>query len=231
MRVMKLMKLLSGLGALGLVGMVISCGTELVDAFDAAKQQEIDIDLIEEYLSDNGYTDYDTLDIDVRVVILEKGTGETMDYNDNIQFDFIAKFTNDTIFDTSIAQVAYDQDTANMKSFVLERDDNDQLELDRYGLQGLDDIKYDAGYSAIYSSKESYKPLITTHSIEGWFIRSQTYSVKGLPAGVHHVLDNVRVGGRGLVLLPSFLAYGRVGTSRVDENTIVIFEIRPVEKR
>ena len=141
MKLTKLLKLMGCLGALSIVGMVISCNTDpLVDPFDPVLQQEIDIDIIEEYLSDNGYTDYDTLETGARIVILEEGTGETIEYNENIQFNFIAKFTNDTIFDTSNAQVAYDQDIANIIDSVHVRDDNGQLEKDRYGFQVLDDI-------------------------------------------------------------------------------------------
>jgi len=228
--------LIGSLSALGLVGIVVSCNTDpLVDPFDPVEQQEIDIDIIEEYLSDNGYTDYDTLDTGVRVVILEEGDGEIIEYNENIQFDYLGLFTSDTIFDTSIAEVAYNQDIANITDSVHVRDENGQLELDRYGLQVLDEIDYQIGYSAIYSSLDTYKPLITTHSIEGWFIQShpnvETGAAIGLPAGIHHVLDNTRIGGRGLVLLPSFLAYGRLGSFNVDINTVVMFEIRTVGKK
>ena len=236
MKLIKLLNLIGCLGVLCLIGTVISCNSDpLVNAFDAAAQQRIDIDIIEQYLSDNGYTDYDTLDTDVRVVILEEGDGETIEYNENIRFEFIAAFTSDTIFDTSVAQAAYNQDIANIIDSVHVRDENGQLEIDRYGFQVLDEVNYEIGYSAIYSPLETYRPLITTHSLEGWFIDNNFDFKKdfglGFTQGAHHVLENTNIGGRGLILLPSFLAYGRAGTFRVDGNTVVLFEIRTIEKK
>ena len=109
---MKVLKLIGGFGLLGFIGNLMACGTtDLIEAFDAEAQLADDIEIINEYLADHGHTDFDTLESEVRVVILDEGDGESIEYNDIIQYDYIGTFTNDSLFDTSIARLSYDQDT------------------------------------------------------------------------------------------------------------------------
>ena len=197
---MKILKLIAGLVVLFNLANVVSCSTSrLVDPHDPVEQLEIDIDLIEEYLAENGYTDYDTLDSEVRVVILEEGTGDAIEFSDIIQYEYIGKFTNNVIFDTSIEQLAYDQDVANIIDTTYQKDDNGDFILED-GEKVIETINYEDDYFPIYTPSRDYGPLITTHSQGGWFIL-QTNSIFGFRVGVHEVLDNTM-----LVVLSSWNA-------------------------
>jgi len=237
---MKILKMIVGMGVLCFIGVLISCNdsNELVDPFDPLAQLEEDIALIEEYLSENGFTDYDTLDTGIRLVILEEGTGESIEFNDNIQFDYIGKLLTDVVFRTSIAQVAYDQDLENLTDSVQVKDNNGAPVLDSNGLQELDGIEFTEGYFPVYykTPADPFGLEITTHSLGGWFIQSNPAPpfariILGLPAGIHEIFTQTNIGGRGMVLIPSTLAFGPDGSQGIDSNSSVIFEIRPVRKR
>jgi len=223
---MKTLKLMMLVALGGWMIFFVACQqAELVDPVDPEIQLEEDIAIIEDYLADEGYEDYDTLDTEVRVVILEEGDGEPIEYNDIVSYNFAGKFTDGNLFDTSIAQLAYDQDTANATVYYPET-----IELDENGLAQYDSIDYDTDYLPIYSSSRNYEPFITTHTPGGWFI-SQGGSIPGFADGTHHVLDRVNIGGRGLILLPSREAYGRSGSGSIAPNTVILFEITPVSTR
>ncbi len=226
---MKLFEIIGAIAAFCMIGIVMSCNDDLVDSFNADEQLEIDIEIIEDYLAENGYTDYDTLDSEIRVVILEEGTGEIIEYNDNIQYDYIGVYTDELLFDTSIGELAYNQDLEYTIDSTYQTDDNGDYELDDDGEKILESINYKDDYTGIFSPSRSYEPFITTHSIEGWFIQQSGYST-GFSYGVHHVLKNTNIGGRGLVLIPSFLMYGTTGVGSIDPNTVLLFEIRPLRK-
>lgn len=228
-----MLKSISGL-LFGCMGGLIACNPSIVDPFDAGAHQEEEIALIENYLAENGYTQYDTLQTGTRIFILEKGTGDIIKYNDNIQFDFIGKLLNDTIFDTSIAQLAYDQDALNITDSIHVKDDQGKPVLDKNGLLALDSLKYREGYTPVYSIVNAYEPLITTHSSDGWFLLSHQplhRRATGLPLGIHQVLEQINIGGRGLIFLPSALGYGPQGSLGIAPNTVIIFEIRPIRIR
>jgi len=228
---MKVLKLIGGFGLLSFIGSLMACGAaDLIEAFDAEAQLAEDIEIIEQYLADKGYTEYDTLESEVRVVILDEGDGESIEYNDIIQYDYIGTFANDSLFDTSIAKLSYNQDTLTATYLELAKDDDELPILDVNGLQELDTVAYPDYYLPVYSSLRTYISFITTHSQGGWFIQ-QEGSIQGFKDGTHQILDNVNLGGRGLMLIPSSLAYGRTGTFLIDPNIVILFEIRPVRKR
>ena len=136
---------------------------------------------------------------------------------------------NDSIFDSSIAEVVYKQDTATATYYELSFDSENNPILDRNNLQEVDTIAFPDYYINNYSSSRTYEPFSTVHTQGGWFIQ-QDQLVSGFKDGVHAVLESVNYGGSGLVLLPSATAYGRNGTFGIDPNTVIMFEIRPVEE-
>lgn len=225
---------IKGILAVGAVAILIGltdCGQPIVDPFDPEEQYAIDEEIIEAYLADKGYTDYDTLDSGVRVVILDEGDGEAIEYDDNISYHYYGSFTNDTLFDASVALPLFQQDTsAAIGDVVFETDDDDELVLDVNGLPRIETIEYREGYLTAYNRTRVYQPSITTHTEGGWFIQTSGF-IQGFKDGVHYTLENVNINGQTLLLLPSSLAYGNSPNAGVLRNQVLLFELHPVDKK
>ena len=77
---MRILKHFVWLAMVALLMIFVACGgSELIDPFDPEEQLAEDIDLIEGYIADKGWTDYDTLDNEVRVIVLEAGDGGSIE--------------------------------------------------------------------------------------------------------------------------------------------------------
>ncbi len=99
---------------------MLACGDgNIQEITDPSIQRNADIEIIEEFLAEEGYTDdqIDTTDLGVRYVILDAGTTEfdslIIDESDIVDFDYIGRLTTDTLFDTSIRSVAEGTSTFN----------------------------------------------------------------------------------------------------------------------
>lgn len=228
---MKSLKEIGQILALAGLPIFVSCG-DVVFAEDVEPSTQLadDIAVIEDYLDKEGYTDYDTLDSEVRVVILEEGTGDVINYNDLIWYDYIGSFIDSLIFDTSISSIALEQDMKYaLDSTFLKSLINPELDsLDDQGERILLEVSFQQGYFHIYN--ENPPSFYTTHTPGGWFIK-QSQLISGFKDGIHHVFENVNISGRGLVLIPSDQAYGRGGTIRISPNTPIMFEIRTIRKK
>jgi hypothetical protein len=235
-RMMNKLKLIGGLSSLIALMWLMACaGPQFEEPFDSEEQLEKDIELIEAYLADKGYTDYDTLDNDIRALVLDEGVGEPIEPNDIISFQYVGIFLNDTIFDTSIAKLAYFQDTINaVGNIVFEYDDDDEIVYDINGFAKIDSITYANNYSPIYFETRAYASSKTTHTTTGWYTEQVlTGTVSGYPPSVNYALFNCNIGGRALAIFPSSQAYGNVRDPNFQRfrNRVIMFEIRPVQKR
>lgn len=82
---------------------------------DPAVQRQIDIDLINEYILENGYADFqvDTTVSGARYIILDYGdtlTAETsIEDNDSVRLDYTGVSLDDIVFSTSVDSVATDE--------------------------------------------------------------------------------------------------------------------------
>ena len=232
-RMMKKLKLVICIACLLVLTIIMSCGPQFEEAFDADEQLAIDIELIENYLAIKGYTDYDTLDNDIRALVLDEGIGEFIEPNDIITFHYLGIFLSDTIFDTSIAEIAFEQDTTSRVGDIVFEYIDDVLSLDMNGLPVISEITYKENYSPIYNSTRTYSNSKTTHTQSGWFtdqLLSSGY-ISGYAPAVNYALFNCKIGGRSLALIPSYMAYGNNPTYKDLRNKVLMFEIRPVQKR
>ncbi len=189
------MKLIKGTGQLlssPLLLLSMACGEELVERIDPDVQLQEDIAIIENYLEDNGYTDYDTLSSETRLVVLTLGSGDMIDYGDIVTMDYAGLFTNDSVFDTSV------------DSLTIIRDD---LGVPQDTLNVSPDIT-------------------TTHTPGGWYF-NQTGFISGFKDGVNGTLEQVRVNGTALMLIPSQAAYGTLGQGSIAPNTVLLFKVTP----
>jgi hypothetical protein len=230
----KMMKLTGGIFGLFSLMILMACGPQFEEIFDADEQLAIDIELIEDYIAAKGYTDYDTLDNDLRALVLDVGAGEPIEPLDIISFHYVGIFLNDTIFDTSIKQLAYDQDLANIIDTTYQKNDDGSIKLDDEGNKLVSSINYTPGYFPIYFSTRNYTTTKTTHTTSGWATQQALAgTVAGYPPAVNYALFNCNIGGRALVFLPSGQAYGdnRNPSFKRFRNRVLMFEIRPVFKR
>ena len=78
----------------------------IIELTSSVEQLELDLLEIKEYIQEKGYSNVDTTESRVRFVILEEGTGETIEPNDIVSFDYAGMLLNDTLFDTSRESIA-----------------------------------------------------------------------------------------------------------------------------
>ncbi len=219
------------------IGFQVACGDPLKRDIDDNEQLEIDITDIENYLVAKGYAEYDTLDFDVRALILEEGDGEEIEYGDIVNYHYIGRFLDGVLFDTSYPDLAFKQDTANADSLVFELDDNDNFVLDINGFPKIEYAEYQDDYFTVYQSTRDYAQFITTHTQDGWFVLRESNTIEGFNHGLHFTLENTRLGGKALAILPSqvgtdLLTFSQSVTfSRVFGPQPIAFEIRPIRKR
>ena len=237
-KILEKLKLVVVVSSLSALMLIVACSQQFQEPFDAEEQLEIDIDLIEGFISDyrkeNGLIDYDTLDREVRALVLEEGNGEAIEPNDIISYHYIGKFLSltDTLFDTSIRQLAYDQDLRNIIDTTFQTNSDGSIKLDSEGNKMVSKINYKEGYVPIFSVNRTYTSAKTTHTSTGWRTEQVlSGTVEGYPLAVNFALFNCRLGGRALAILPSQAAYGRLGSGLIPPNTVIMFEIRPVQKR
>jgi hypothetical protein len=103
--------------------LMFSCneGT-IVEQVDPSIQRAIDIEIINDYLTEKGYdpATVDTTESGVRYIIIDEGQTSfdslSIDESDIVDFDYIGRLTNGALFDTSIEAVAQ-EDTAIFSEF------------------------------------------------------------------------------------------------------------------
>lgn len=209
-----------------IASLLMNCNRqEFTEILSETEQLELDIETMETYLSDNGYTEYDTLVSDVRVVILDEGDGEAIQYGDFVEYEYIGSFTSDLMFDSSLPGPLYTQDTTNAVSFELS-----ELSLDYNGFPLVEAIEFQDNYFSVYDSTRRYEPFLTTHTQNGWFLFNESGSIApGFLIAVNHALENTKIGSRVLALMPVNQAALLFGFGFPQE--VVIFEIRPTRIR
>ncbi|MEM9895937.1 MAG: hypothetical protein AAF789_06170 [Bacteroidota bacterium] len=168
------------------------------------------IEQIEDYLAENGFNsaEIDTTSSGVRFVVLNEGETPKVAESDFVTLDFIGRLLTDTIFTTTIEEVA------------------DSIR----NVEGIDAL-----FTSAFPAGEIYEPVVTTYSRTGWtFPRGNPSDllfsgfVSGLITGVGEGLNGVGKNARILVLIPSSLAFGGTGDVTsfiVPPNTPVLYEV------
>ncbi|MEQ9466129.1 MAG: FKBP-type peptidyl-prolyl cis-trans isomerase [Ekhidna sp.] len=189
-----------------------SCGDgNVLIQEDPSIQKAIDIDLIEDYLADKGYNDFDTTLSGVRYIILDQGSGQAIDESDHVEFHYTGFTLSDTIFDTSIKEVG-----DSLKAHYTEN----PIIIDGKGFTVFGNI--------------SYTPTKITYSKSGWTLPKATSTTPGfIPGyvdGIVATFKHLNVGGSSLILIPSNLAYGQNGEGYfIAPNTPIAFELYPIK--
>lgn len=84
--------------------------------------------------------------------------------------------------------------------------------------------------SEIFDSLRNYQPIRFTHTPDGWSLRASNY-VPGFVDGVTATVTIMNVGGHSEIIMPSSLAYGGNSAGRVPANSVLVFEIFPIQAR
>jgi hypothetical protein len=215
------------------VAMLVGCGDRFTEGVTSQEQLVADVIDMEAYLADNGYVNYDTLDGEIRVVVLEEGDGSTIEFEDIVLYDFTGRFLDEIIFDTTIPELAFEQDTAYADTIAFELDDNDELVLDVNGFPTIEYVEFEDDYFSTYISSSEYSRQVTTHTPDGWFILNEGGFALGFEQGVHYTLSNVKIGGKVLVILPAQVGSDLIGIGGTVFSSVfgaqpLIFEISPV---
>lgn len=181
----------------GISGLFIS-GCEdpnIVVTEDPIVQYLEDIDLINDYLAEKGYTYDDTTNAGVRVVVLDEGTGTPVEENAILRFDYTTRL----LYIDSLGNLS---DTTHLASTM-------QDVADEHGLNPDDPINY------TYSSN-GWTLLSIVTGVE---------YIAGFREGVTSIMGLINEDGYGEIVIPSASAYGIAGNSSVNPNTVLIFEI------
>lgn len=190
-----------------------SCGDgNVIIQQDPAVQAALDSAKIVNYLADLGFEgdEIGTTDSGVKYVILEEGAGNKIGESDIVTFDYIGKLTNDTIFDTSIKAVADSIRTIVAADTV-----------------GKDDISAQQIILNNLSASRSYQPYTFTYSSTGWTLTSSGF-IQGYIDGISATFNQMNVGGKSLIVIPSSQAYGQRGAGGlIGPNAVIAFELLP----
>lgn len=91
-----------------------SCGDDgIIEIPSAADNLQRDLAEIDEYIAKNGYTSVDTTASRVRYIIIEEGTGETIELNDIVTLHYTGRLLDEVFLISSIDSVV---SNANMNS-------------------------------------------------------------------------------------------------------------------
>ncbi|MEM0940862.1 MAG: FKBP-type peptidyl-prolyl cis-trans isomerase [Bacteroidota bacterium] len=194
--------------------MNISCGDGNVTiTTDPAIQAAEDSATIVNYLSDLGYEgdEVNVTESGVRYVILDTGDGDSIDESDIVTFDYIGKLLTDTIFDTSIQEIADSIRLAVQEDTV-----------------GVDASNLQLSLLNTFSESREFEPFEITYSASGWPIAGQF--IAGFTDGVSATFNKMNTNGSALIVIPSVEAYGTVGSGLlIPPNTVIAFEFFPIE--
>ena len=194
----------------------IACGDGNVLVIeDSSVQAAEDSAIIINYLADLGYMgdEVTMLESGVSYVILDEGAGESIDESDVVTFDYIGKLTNDTIFDTSIQEVA----------------DSIRLAVEANITEG-DTLDIEFALLSQFTEDREYQPSVEVYSASGWTIPTGPGGyINGFAEGIAATFGLLKVGGSALVVIPSAEAYGSNGSGfLIPPNSVIAFELYPI---
>ncbi len=175
---------------------LISCDDNLVDLIDPVVQRTEDLQIIEDYAADNGYSTTDTTTSGTRYHILDEGSGASIDINDLVSYNFtLTTASSDSILFTNVRQVAIDN-----------------------GI--LDSARtYEPRIFTYSESTWTVKSILINPFSGG------EYSEPGFKEGLVEVTGKMNVGGHAVLMIPSGAMYGTQASATIPANSVIIVEI------
>ncbi len=233
---------------LGFTFYLMSCGDDTVVTIDVDKIRADSLEQsIEENLLIDDYLDMfdlhpDSIRIDsttgVRYAILSAGNGTVPNLNDIISMNYTGRFLSDTIFDTTIKSVAlyndsltyattYASNDSTFEDILIISDTLNRLSYEQ-AIDSLNRFKIDIDYK-LYFEARNYRPITFNHTADGAGI---TNFIPGFTIGLNKLMNLkseqgtslFEVGGKGIIFIPSAVAYATIGQGSILPNTVLIFE-------
>lgn len=195
------------------------------DAYIADSENEINGDDV--VIQDDG----------VRHVIWEPSTSlRSPAVNDIVSVHYSGKFTDNVVFDTTDPVIAKKSDSVNYVSEGISFE-NLMNESSKTYEELLDSLNASEGAinDPLFSLDRLYLPMVFNHQLDGSGISFGFIS--GFRSGLEQVMLGMELGSRSLIMIPSAVAYGVLGTINTDgsqgipPNTPLIFEFRLVNIR
>lgn len=85
---------------------------------DSLAQSVIDNDSIDWYIEEYNIENVFTEDTGIRYALIKNGNGEVPDLNDIVSVEYVGKFLNNKVFDTTIEQVAIDEGISDSRTYI-----------------------------------------------------------------------------------------------------------------
>jgi FKBP-type peptidyl-prolyl cis-trans isomerase len=86
---------------IALVSITLSCNKEVEDTFDSVAQYQADLELIDQYITDNNITDTLHHSTGIRYIIQEEGTGIRAFAGDKLRVSYEGRFLSGEVFDSN----------------------------------------------------------------------------------------------------------------------------------
>ncbi|WP_420582258.1 FKBP-type peptidyl-prolyl cis-trans isomerase [Reichenbachiella sp.] len=209
---------------------------------DSLAQAESEGVLFDAYIADpeNGINADDVVvqDDGVRRVVWNPSTSVRVpEFNDIVSVHYVGKFTNNEVFDTTNPQVAKESDSLNYVDIGISFDDL-LAKSDKTYEELLDSLNTSTGAISdpVFTLNRIYVPMAFNHQADGTGISFSF--ILGFRSGLRNLMLEMEMNSKGLIMIPSAVAYGTVGSAfdaegnqNIPPNTPLIFEFELVNIR
>lgn len=209
---------------------------------DSLAQAETEGEIFDAYIADaeNGITADDVViqDNGVRRVVWDPSTSVRVpEFNEIVSVHYVGKFTTNQIFDTTNPAVAKKSDSLNYVANGISFDDL-LAKSDKTYEELLDSLNTSDGAISdpVFTLNRLYVPMVFNHQEDGTGISFSFIS--GFRSGLRNLMLEMELNSKGLIMIPSAVGYGTVGSSidaegsqGIPPNTPLIFEFELVNIR
>lgn len=255
-------------GLIGLIGWLVGCTSDATkqeeeDAqrvADSLAQAKADSIILAQYILDNNLDQakLDTASSGIIYGVMTEGNGEVPEINQIVSVNYIGRFTDNSIFDTSIESLAFETDSLAWVErgidFTAEEIVWADSTFDNSAKSAGDVLTFLAGTEdpldlAVWSIRRSYSPIIFNYTKDGRFIGSSFLvqfrnGLNLLMNGDENGNNRMDLNSWSKLLMPSAAAYGTVGTPTppvgedpadydqvIEENTVILFDFQMINIR
>ncbi|MEP2024148.1 MAG: FKBP-type peptidyl-prolyl cis-trans isomerase [Reichenbachiella sp.] len=200
---------------------------------DSIAQADIDNALIDAYIEDSS-NGIDAGQVEIgengvrRIVWAPTVSIRTPEFNEIVSVNYTGKYLDNSIFDTSSSANAKESDSLNYVAIGIVFDD--LLAESSKSYESLLDSLNDSDGSIdnpLFTTSRLYIPIAFNHLENGGGI-SFNY-ISGFRTGLKEAMLEMELNSKALIMIPSAVAYGTVGSnpgtdSGIPANTPILFE-------